>query len=365
MADGTKIEWAEATWNPITGCSLASPGCTNCYAMQLAGTRLKHSPSRKRLTQPSKAGPVWTGEVRFNEHELTKPLRWGRPRMIFVCAHGDLYHESVPDVWIDRIFAVMALCPQHTFQVLTKRSARMREYLINPDRAVKIAYRVNAWGDGVGRDAKVRRAAHNTVGGSWPLPNVWLGVSVEDQQRADERIPDLLATPAAVRWISAEPLLGAVDLTKIELRPFGGRMTELSNKLGDYVLPLRGALRGSPTIGWVVVGGESGSKARPMHPDWARSVRDQCAAAGVPFFFKQWGEWLSIDDWYEDHPVSLPLRTWSDGRWTDRPELVMPDAAWLARIGKKPAGRLLDGVEHNGMPEQIASGANCSEVPHG
>ena len=121
MSDGTKIEWTDATWNPITGCSVVSPGCTNCYAMKLAGTRLQHHPSRTGLTKDTKAGPVWTGEVRFNEQWLDEPLRWKRPRMIFVCAHGDLFAEGVPDEWIDKTFAVMALAPQHIFQVLTKR----------------------------------------------------------------------------------------------------------------------------------------------------------------------------------------------------------------------------------------------------
>jgi protein gp37 len=126
MSDNSHIEWTDATWNPITGCSILSPGCTNCYAMGLAGTRLRHHPSRAGLTREVNGHHVWTGDVRLNEQWLTQPLQWSRPRMIFVCAHGDLFHESVPDEWIDRVFAVMALCPQHTFLVLTKRSARMR-----------------------------------------------------------------------------------------------------------------------------------------------------------------------------------------------------------------------------------------------
>jgi protein gp37 len=181
MGDNTGIEWTDATWQPITGCSVVSPGCTNCYAMRLAGTRLQHHPSRAGLTTMSKAGPVWNGQVRLNEQWLTQPIAWKRPRRIFVCAHGDLFHESIPDEWIDRVFAVVALCPQHTFQVLTKRNKRMRDYCSN--------HRV--------------------------LPNVWLGVSCEDQQRVNERIPDLLDTPAAVRWVSAEPLLGPIDFETI------------------------------------------------------------------------------------------------------------------------------------------------------
>jgi protein gp37 len=358
MADNTKIEWTEATWNPITGCSVVSPGCTNCYAMRLAGTRLAPHPSRAGLTRDSKAGPVWTGEVRLNPQWLDQPLRWKRPRMIFVCAHGDLFHESVPDEWIDKVFAIMALAPQHTFQVLTKRSRRMREY-VNRD-ATKADIR-NAAEAMFGADhfvwAKVLSAG-------FPLPNIWLGVSAEDQARADERIPDLLATPAAVRWLSAEPLLGPIKLTDIRGtaclaetgaccggRPFVNALRgfQACQRAGAYPFPNKTAMpRG---LDWVVAGGESGQGARPMHPDWARSLRDQCAHAGVPFFFKQWGNWAPIDETYADHPVSLPLRASIGHAWTDRPELVGPNAQWLAGFGKARAGRLLDGVEHNGMPE--------------
>lgn len=209
MADRTPIEWTDATWNPITGCSVTSPGCTNCYAMRLAGTRMKDHPSRAGLTTMSKKGPVWTGEVRFNEQWLDQPLRWRKPRMIFVCAHGDLFHENVPDDWIDRVFAVMALCPQHVFQVLTKRPERMRDYLAERQSDWVTRWAAAAWRlrprelrpDGNGQLLMRNHA-------KFPLPNVWLGTSVEDQIRADERIPILLDTPAAVRWVSAEPLLG-------------------------------------------------------------------------------------------------------------------------------------------------------------
>ena len=376
MADGTHIEWTEATWNPITGCSLASPGCTNCYAMQLAGTRLAHIPSRAGLTRAAKHGagfrPVWTGEVRFNEEFLTQPLRWKRPRMIFVCAHGDLFHESVPDEWIDRIFAVMALCPQHTFQVLTKRSARMREYLSNPLRAGIVQTVVDNWE--CEDDCPFGDAHAPWVIDPWPLPNVWLGVSVEDQLRADERIPDLLATPAAVRWISAEPLLGPVDLGVA----WHGESALDSYCWGDCAWcenghpPLTNChlgrqseaehLKDRSGLDWVVVGGESGPKARPMHPDWARALRDQCAAAGVPFFFKQWGEWeLSLDrdrddpDWRADYSndyVDRGKSKWlnlAGGCGFHGERFVV-----MRKVGKKRAGRLLDGVEHNEMPERRA-----------
>ena len=275
MAANSKIEWTDATWNPVTGCSVVSPGCTNCYAMKLAGTRLAHLPSRAGLTRDSKAGPVWTGEVRLNEEWLTQPLRWRRPRLIFVCAHGDLFAEGVPDDWIDRVFAVMALAPQHTFQVLTKRASRMREYLCNLKTPARIA----------------SDALHETTAGlpartplvfnaAWPLPHVWLGVSVEDQARANERIPHLLTTPAAVRFVSAEPLLSRVNFK--ELSPNGVQVLDALNGRSwtpDY--------SGWPHLDWVIVGAESGPGARPMQVEWARSIVAQCRAAGVACFVKQ------------------------------------------------------------------------------
>lgn len=257
MAETSKIEWTDATWSPITGCSVVSPGCANCYAMRLAGTRLQHHPSRAGLTQPSKAGPVWTGEVRLNEDWLAQPLRWTRPRRIFVCAHGDLFHEAVPDAWIDKVFAIMALAPQHTFQVLTKRSARMRAYITGLHERPRYLQLDKDW------------LVWSPYEGGWPT-YVWLGVSAEDQPRADERIPDLLATPAAVRFLSAEPLLGPIDL---------------ASPLREALLDNLVAGRPTTVLDWVIVGGENGP--RPMHPDWARRIRDDCAATGTAFFMKQ------------------------------------------------------------------------------
>lgn len=355
MAANTKIEWTGengATWNPITGCSIVSPGCTHCYAMALAGTRMKHHPSREGLTQPSKAGPVWTGEVRFNEQWLDQPLRWKTPRMIFVVAHGDLFGEAVPDEWIDRIFAVMALAPQHTFQVLTKRPERMRAYLRSIFEGDGEAFARFALTE-VPHPAGTRSLVDlmDVDGFIKPLRNVWLGVSVEDQTRADERIPILLDTPAAIRWISAEPLLGELNLQC--LRKFNSSSKPWINALTGVVT--RGGLPRSPSecgfdvssripgklprLDWVVAGGESlppGLKgpARPMHPEWARSLRDQCAAAGVPFFFKQWGDWISAKGMPRDLPIGH----------------VFDDGYQMIRVGKKAAGRLLDGVIHDGFP---------------
>lgn len=336
MADKSQIEWTEATWNPITGCSRISPGCGGpgphggCYAEQLAGTRLKHHPSREGLTKPTPNGPRWTGEVRLNAEWLDQPLRWTRPRMIFVCAHGDLFHEKVSDEWIDQVFAVMALCPQHTFQVLTKRADRMREYCRNEDVIYRIDtemdFLINERIDPLARHSKDLRATAPLIEDCWPMPNVWLGVSVEDQQRADQRIRPLLETPAAVRWISAEPLLGPIDLGKVFVS---------SDADGIYLNDA--AILG---LDWLVVGGESGPRARPMHPEWARRLRDQCQLAGVPFFFKQWGEWLVATHDSSKEDLDLILST----------NPIAFDGAMGARLGKKKAGALLDGVEHKAMP---------------
>ena len=345
MAEQSTIEWTDATWNPVTGCSVVSPGCTNCYAMQLAGTRLKHHPSRAGLTRESGGRPKWTGEVRLNEQWLTQPLRWASPKRIFVCAHGDLFHESVPDEWIDRVFAVMALAPQHTFQVLTKRAERMRAYcsdLEGHDARWFSALQMVRTAEG----SFALADAHDRLDDHPPLRNVWLGVSVEDQARADERIPDLLATPAAVRFLSCEPLLGPVDLQEAMARSL--------HALPD--LESMQVCTGDPMLHWVIAGGESGVGARPMHPDWARSLRDQCEAAGVPFFFKQWGMFSPLA---KARPVeeSRGLQVaWPDGSIGDGVASERGGAGTqLYRATKSVAGRLLDGETHDGFPAPSAS----------
>jgi len=280
------IEWTEQTWNPIVGCSVVSPGCTNCYAMQMAGRieAMGNQPRYAGTTRKVKDKIVWTGKLaQAPDATLLQPLKRKKPTTYFVNSMGDLFHEEVPDAWIDRVFAVMALTPQHTYQVLTKRAERMRDYFLKPvERDGMIdCRRADRIGD-------VMLMHHQIDSGfkcvPWPLPNAWLGVSTERQQEADERIPLLLQTPAAVRFISAEPLLGAIDLTRII------RETEhkayVDDALSGFVSNGCGGTN-KAKLDWVIVGGESGPNARPMHPDWARSLRDQCAAAGVPFFFKQ------------------------------------------------------------------------------
>ena len=353
MGDKSTIEWTDATWNPITGCSVVSAGCTNCYAMRLAGGRLRKHPSRVDLTRITGGKSVWTGNVRFNSQWLDAPLRWKRPRMIFVCAHGDLFHENVPDEWIDRVFGVMALAPQHTFQVLTKRPERMRDYLLNAKREIVV---------GLNSAKILDRPFHETARADWPLPNVWLGVSVEDQATADERIPILLDTPASVRWISAEPLLGALDISTwlwgVSTPCVGCPMDidcecnwELRRDLSDDKAPGH--------LDWVVAGGESGPKARPSHPGWFRLLRDQCAEAGVPFLFKQWGEWYPGDiehdgeGWaaYPDAEHDPSAEDWI----FERARHDIANGAGMLRVGKKRAGRLLDGRRHDDYPSRVNS----------
>lgn len=231
MSAKTKISWAKSTWSPIAGCSKISEGCGSCYAEGLA-----------RRFSTSFGGKEDPFAVTFHPERLGQPLQWKKPRKIFVCSMGDLFHEHVLQEWIDEVFNIMSNCTRHTFMVLTKRPERMKTAL-----------------DSLG---KRWLGSLTDLGASpkWPLANVWLGVTCENQLRADERIPPLFEIPAAKRFVSVEPMLSQIDL-------------RLQKTLPD----------------WIVCGGESGRKARPAHPDWVRSLRDQCIAASVPFHFKSWG----------------------------------------------------------------------------
>lgn len=348
----TNIEWTERTWNPIAGCSIISPGCIHCYAMtmahRLAGMGVPHY---QGLTKVVNGHVVWTGKVHIAPDKiLMAPLQRQKPTLYFVNSMSDLFHEDVPDEWILAILDVVRRTSydggsncgaidrgrgEHRYQVLTKRSRRMMQFM-----------RRLRW-DGerlhLGKDDSYARVI---------LRNLWLGVSCEDQTRAEERLPDLRATPAAVRFISAEPLLA--DLGKVDL----------------------------DGIHWVIAGGESGVGARAMHPDWARSIRDQCTTAGIPYFFKQWGSHEPIvaaadmqdhmrhegdDDDLRDARRKSQV-VWPDGRratpeplyewWAnqnfddeDAVESEMTGCAVVMRnVGKKIAGRLLDGREWNEMP---------------
>ena len=278
----TGISWTDETWNPVKGCSRVSAGCQHCYAEAQAARIVRMGKGMPTaydgLVKVTAGGePRWTGRLGFDFEHLGNPLRWQRPRRIFVNSMSDLFHEDVPDEWIVDIFAVMALAPRHTFQILTKRPKRMREFLTASSREFSVAGRVigRAWEMlgrvGAGRViARPDRYRHEGIAARpWPLPNVWLGVSVENQEAADERIPELLRTPAAVRFLSCEPLLGPVDLRGVPVPP----------SIGD--------VEASRRLHWIIAGCESGPGARPCSVEWLRSLRDQCAAAGVPFFLKQ------------------------------------------------------------------------------
>jgi protein gp37 len=312
MAAATGIEWTDATWNPVRGCSRVSEGCRNCYAERVAARFSGPGMPYEGLADLSRSGSKWTGKVAMaSEAAILQPLRWKRPRRIFVNSMSDLFHDGFSGDQIMRVFAVMALAQQHCFQVLTKRPDRMRAFVTKHLSDLKGWCYQNmietALGPSYSDFSEIKTEAlgdafapiHNNHG---VLPNVWLGVSVEDQATADARIPILLDTPAAVRFISAEPLLGRIDLDSAwcgysaldsecwgDCRwcvAAGGEHSPLHNcrlwrqSNADFD-------RGRSGLDWVIVGGESGPGARPMHLDWARSIRDQCAAAGVPLFVKQ------------------------------------------------------------------------------
>ncbi len=299
MGDKTKIQWADATWNPVVGCSKISEGCLNCYAFDLHTMRHKAKQEGKQLPEQY-AKPF--SEIQLFPNRLEQPLRWKRPRKIFVNSLSDLFHPDVPFDFIRAVWTTMALARHHTFQVLTKRPQRALEFFQ--------WMRAQSWG------------VEET------LPNVWFGVTVENQQAADERIPLLLQIPAAVRWLSVEPMIGPVDLGQWLLTPGWTPSYYDPDNIHSYP-------DAEPTnehIDWVVCSGESGSKARHMHPDWARSLQDQCQAAGVPFFFKQWGEWLMVHPDRQSYEFSSP------------PEKCMEiSGSRFYRVGRDKAGRLLDG----------------------
>ena len=481
----TKIEWTDRVWNPLRGCTRVSPGCQHCYAERMCSRglpELKSPTTGENFAIRKSDGAHWTGKVELIESALDKPLHWRKPSRIFVNSMSDLFHESVPNEWIDRIFAVMALCPKHVFQVLTKRAERMFRYMNGGSpEMIDLAL--------FGMDIPQRPEFQ------WPLPNVWLGVSCEDQQRANERIPWLLKTPAAVRFVSIEPMLSSIDLSRFihdekrsglsgtsgdgvvlnsrgrehleKRRVFGrgdshdaldssstrgvqsvsgmrisedhvspSRRTPPSGSASDRVDPCEPttdsvsdgnqpqrwkqeqsepgksgtghtirkceafdscpgeeekiatrrneccrqndgeASRGNQgsmgcggdvatgsgetlrthaerhfgnryaeelearRLDLVIVGGESGPGARPMHPEWARSIRNQCIATGVPFFFKQWGAWNPIarTDGYHESPFGYHVDS----------------KLGFARAKKKASVALLDGREWKQFPWSAA-----------
>jgi len=328
MSRGSKIGWTEDTWNPILGCDRVSPGCDGCYAIRSAH-RLAHNPNEK--VKASAAGTThyagdrldWTGQVNLLSDRLAQPFRWRNPRRVFVNSQSDLFHKDVPAEYIAVVFLVMAATPRHTYQVLTKRHGRMRS-LLNSERFFDMM------------TAAARKAYYENLlpipgdlGYRWPLPNVHLGVSVEDQDWADKRIPALLDTPAAVRWVSAEPLLGPVslDLPRCDTHDRRDLFTDTNGFQRCSACAADGWsgelsyghwLRQDGLISWVVVGGESGPTARRMDLAWARSLAVECASEGVPFYFKQLGTVLAREvgatgkgedpaEWPEPFPQDYPV----------------------------------------------------------
>lgn len=333
MSDGTSIEWTDASLNPLrvrhrqTGkigwhCEHKSEGCRFCYAEPInrrLGTGLDYKP-----------GHLADVEAFLDEKTLLQPFKWKRPRKIFLGSMTDLFGDWVTDEQLDRIFAVMAICGHHTFQVLTKRPERMRAYVsaMNFQRLLDVLPRDGSWPRTFDEmsarldpaTTQEHRAIHRAELPMLPLPNVWLGVSCEDQATADERLAHLRQTPATIRFASFEPLLGPID----------GLAEELIVSFS--------------ALDWAIVGGESGPHARPTHPDWARSLRDQCEAAGVAYFFKQWGEWAP----FTGHPIEQGAAMSRSGFETIT---FKADSVRVGRVGKKAAGRLLDGVEHSAFPQ--------------
>ncbi|MFJ8049851.1 DUF5131 family protein [Streptomyces luteogriseus] len=371
----TTIEWTDRTWNPITGCTKVSPGCDNCYAETIA-----------HRFAGSKAFPNGF-DVTLHEDRVNQPYRWKKPARVFVNSMSDLFHQDVPDLVITHVFDVMEANPQHTFQVLTKRHARMRSFVQQrEEQRREYAAKFDDCPTEAMRNSPAAKAARERA--AKPPANIWLGVSVENQKWADIRIPALLETPAAVRFLSCEPLLGPVWFSDYVWQPCrccdGEGHDEACVPCADGGCE-DGHVR---QLHWVIAGGESGPKSRAMHPDWATSLRDQCAQDHVPFFFKQWGEWgpapfiVRVCDpetgWKGTDEELAAAKADSEARgathvhtghsreengerayWLHEighkpwslERVGLPDGmAAIRRWGKKRAGRELDGRIHHAFP---------------
>jgi protein gp37 len=376
----TKISWATESWNPFVGCSLVSPACTNCYAMHQAARmlRMRRGQIRTRPELPgnpydgvvtaAKNGPVWTGVLnQATEATRFQPLKWGRPRTVFVGSMTDFFHPAAGDAWRIEALAIMALTPRHTYLILTKRSGEMRRLMADP--ATQKAVWTKASEISIQRNIKPAQL-ESVSPGRWPLPNVALGVSAEDQTRADERIPALLATPAAQRFVSCEPLLGPVNLEWALGHPMEIAAGFLAH--GHFAPGLELLRR----LDFVITGGGNDLDGRPTHPDWLRALRDQCAAAEVKFHFKQWGAWAPIpallpaerDAFWElearvapaeDDPNCRTRLLDKQGRtyrYNQKAEAAQAGAIMMLRIGTARSGRTLDGREHLDILGDAANG---------
>lgn len=315
----TKIEWAERTWNPIVGCSLVSAGCTHCYAMGQAW-RMSKNPNKKiglkyqGTVELVKGTPVWTGRINMSEEALLAPLKYRQPTVWFVNSMGDPFHPAVTDEQLDRLFSTMEACPQHIFQVLTKRPRRMRDYLTRRKNAAPIMVPI---GNGL--------IEQHPFNNEMQVPgHIWLGVTIEDKRALLQRAALLKETPAALRFWSCEPLLGHLGYIPPDLMP-----------------------------DWVISGGESGKGARPSHPSWHTHLRDLCMKAGIPYFFKQWGAYSPIAQigGRFDHRERIDTRVMLSGEHGGR-------NGWpMKRQPKHLSGRTLEGVEYNQMPAILTKGA--------
>lgn len=328
MGDQSKIEWTDATWNFVVGCTQVSAGCDNCYAMTMHNKRHKAWGGGTFPDAPKQYHRPFS-DVQIIPERLEMPLRWTKPRKIFVNSLADLFHKDVPTEVIDQAFGVMAACPEHTFQILTKRPQRMLRYLSDPETKTRIWHAgrpiVEASPRGKRKDmydlvpvAGPGKGPEACYPAQWPLPNVWIGTSVEDQLAA-YRINYLIQTPAAVRFLSCEPLIGPLDLDPWLWLTGPSTAGPWEDAVGRH--------RGGGGIGgqmmstkvandihWVIVGGESGAGHRPIDPDWVRSLRDQCIEAGVPFLFKQWG----------GHTSKAGGRELDGRTWDEYPEVAAP-----------------------------------------
>ncbi len=319
-----KIDWLNMpgykgeTWNPIIGCEKVSPACRECYALTMS-IRLANIGSTSYYKNVVD-GKKWNNETHFVETNIIQPMSWKKPRMVFVCSMSDLFHESNPMQWVNEVLKTISACPQHIFILLTKR----------PKRAMQILKHLYG------------------TRSVWPAKNIWLGITAENQETANERIPILLEIPAAKRFVSIEPMLGEVKLNQLIREEYGHAWVD--NCLTGFNAHGAGGWYANK-LDWVIVGGESGHKARPMHPDWVRSIRDQCKEADIPFFFKQYGEWIQVgecgnDDDSKYYHAKNCTRLNLSGNMGYHGE----KAIYMMKKGKSKTGSELDGQHHKEFP---------------